>query len=74
MGKRNLVQKAIHDYRKWGETFRDRTKYHRGSPNKHELDEDIDEAFGFDPVDESLGWEDLRNVENLESDRHSEGE
>jgi hypothetical protein len=43
--RRNPIQKAIHEDRKWGEVHRDRSKYRREPPNHHEYDDEVIEVL-----------------------------
>ena len=59
MKKRNPIKRAMEVDRRWGDIHRDRTKYHRGGPNHHEWDSEIEEAL---------------DAENRNPDRSGEGE
>ena len=42
---RNPVKRMLIEERKWDMVHRDKKKYSRGSPDHHELDEEVEEAW-----------------------------
>lgn len=40
---KNPIKKWMDEQRYYGDIHRDKKKYHRGSPNKHEFDDEIED-------------------------------